>query len=42
MLYTRKLNTDQQTESLVRRRALSFMFNMISNVRVWRNNRLYD
>jgi len=28
--------------TLVRRRALRVMFNMISNARVWRNNRLYD
>ena len=42
LLFTRKLNTYQYTETLVRRRAFSNMFNVISYARVWRNNRLYD
>jgi len=33
--------TDQYAETVVRRRALSVMFN-ISHARVWRNNRPYD
>jgi len=34
MLYTRTLNTDQQTVTVVRRRALSVMFNVICFARV--------
>ena len=40
--FTRKLNTYQYTETLVRRRSFSDIFNVISYARVWRNNRLYD
>jgi len=42
MLHTRTLNTDQQTETVVRRRALSVMVNVICCSRVWRNIRFYD
>jgi len=34
LLFTRKLNTYQYTETLVRRRAFSNMFNVISYARV--------
>ena len=40
--FTRKLNTNQYTETLAQRRSFSDMFNVISYSRVWRNNRLYD
>ena len=36
--FTRKLNTNQYTETLVQRRSFSDMFNVISYARVWRNN----
>ena len=41
MLYTRTLNTDQQTEAVVQRRAFSVMFTKMCYARVWRNNILY-
>jgi len=41
MLYTRILNTDQPTETVVGLHALSDMFKVICYARVWRNNRLY-
>jgi len=40
MLYTRTLNTDQETETVVRR-TLSIVFNVTRYVGV-ANNRLYD
>ena len=40
--FTRKLNTNQYTETLVRRCSCSDMSDVISYARVWRNNRLYD
>ena len=43
MLYTRTLNSDQQTETVVRQRALlSVVFSVVCDARVWRNNGLYD
>ena len=42
MLYTRTLNTDQLTETVVQRRALNVMFNVMCYARMWRNNRLFD
>jgi len=41
ILCTSTLNTDQQTETVVPRRALSVVFSVMSYVHVWRNNRLY-
>jgi len=40
--FARKLNTNHYTETLVRRRSFSDMFNVINYARVWRSNRLYD